>query len=441
MDFTKHILATLPDIDAQSLLKALQHEPIFGLRINPQKTTISYIQSQFTFLKPHPFVREGFISNHQKVSGNHPLHRSGAFYIQEPSAMVVANLWTIHPDDKILDLSAAPGGKSTQLSAHLNEEGLLIANDIQMNRAQILNENIERLGCTNAFVSSNHVHELTSTFEGYFDKVLLDAPCSGSGMFRKNQEIADDWSYEKVLRLQSIQKELILKSYSMLKKHGLLLYSTCSFSQEENEEVIQYLLKNTNATLVPLPSHPLFHRGIDMPEAIRLYPFLFPGEGHFAALIICNDDHPTRVKIIKKQQKPNIPAFVYDFFTTFLNISIDSSRLIINQNHVHYLPKSFPYLPQLKLLRSGLHLGEIMKNRFEPSHALALSSKPSDWKQILSFSSESEQIQQFLRGESFFVSTPYKGYVLVCCDTIPIGYGKIANGMLKNHLPKGLRIK
>jgi NOL1/NOP2/fmu family ribosome biogenesis protein len=297
------------------------------------------------------------------------------------------------------------------------------------------------MGIENCFVSSNTIDELQTSFQAYFDKVILDAPCSGSGMFRKSDEMREDWKYEKVCRLQSLQKELILKSYRLVKQGGYLLYSTCSFSPEENEQVVQYLLDNTLASLVTIPASPLLQRGLNMPEAVRLYPHTFPGEGQFIAWIQSHDEYPS----YHKRQKINASTIslepFWQFVQRYLNRSFDPKRLYINNNHLHYLPVDYPQLPKLALLRSGLHLGQFIKGRFEPSHALALASTIEDWKQVYLVSLDSKEVQAFLKGESFAISQPLEGYVLVCCESVPLGYAKITQGILKNHYPKGLRNK
>lgn len=441
MDFKQHLYQFIAPKTADDLLQSLEKEPVFGLRVNPLKISTEQMKQHFPFLNDHPFVLEGLIASQARLSGKHPLHLAGAFYIQEPSAMVVASLLTYHPDDKVIDVCAAPGGKATQAGLKLGENGLLIANDSNFMRAKILSENIERIGLRNAFVTSNSIDELLTSFQGFFDKVILDAPCSGSGMFRKNQEVKKDWSYEKVLRLQTLQKELIVKSYRLLKNKGYLLYSTCSFSKEENEDVIQHLLQHTKAILCPLPNLLKVERGINMPEAIRIYPHLFPGEGHFIALIQAKDETPPLLASYRPKPMDNAFKSVYTFYHSFMTITLDPKRLIFNQNHVHYLPVAFSSLPALKLLRSGLHLGEIKKDRFEPSHALAMASQISDWKHNLSFALGSSQLKAFLAGESFKIATPIQGYVLVCCENVPLGLAKIVDGVLKNHYPKGLRVK
>lgn len=441
MDLKKHLSSFLNKEEFDRLMSVLNEEPIFGLRLNKNKLNATNLLNYFPKLKKHPLVKDGFYSEDFRVSGNHPLHHAGAFYIQEPSAMVVGELLNVNEDDKVIDISAAPGGKTTQVALKLSEGGLMIANDINYNRAKVLSENVERLGIENAYVTSNDIDELVNVFSGYFDKVIFDAPCSMSGMFRKNEATLLDWSYDKVLKMQLIQKEVIVKALKLLKTNGTLIYSTCSFSKEENEDVINYVLENNYASLIDLPNFENINRGIKMNEALRLYPFNFKGEGHFIALL--KNKLIAESKPLKMNKKPNNEQIklVLDFFNYYLNSKLDINRLFINNNHVHYLPKANLTLKDLHLLRSGLHLGEIKKDRFEPSHALAISSLKTKWKNTINFKSDSDEIFKYLKGESFKINSDINGYALILVDGISIGYAKIVNNTLKNHYPKGLRIK
>ncbi len=431
----------LDENTVNSLLNALDSSPFLGLRINRNKIDNRTIEKFFPFLEKHPFLNEGYIYHEKMSLGNHPLHHAGAFYMQEPSAMMVAGILDCDCNDRILDVCAAPGGKATYIGLKLGNNGVLIANDSSYKRACILSENVERMGLSNTFVTANTIEQISTAYSAYFDKIILDAPCSGSGMFRKNKAMMEDWSIDKVFRCQSIQKDLILKSYRLLKKGGIMVYSTCSFSKEENEDVINYLRQNTHAQLLPIKEYPGIDRGLKMPEAIRLYPHHFAGEGHFIALIQSQDDYLSHQRQNRKKQMPSNLKPFFDFIKTFSTVNIDENRMYLNGSHLHYLPKSSVDVPSLFLLRCGLHLGEIIKDRFEPSHALALATKVSDWKIVINFPADSAEIKAYLHGDSLAVSSTENGYCLVCCENISIGFGKITNKIMKNHYPKGLRTK
>jgi len=417
------------------LEKSFEEAPYRGLRLNYFKPID---KEYFSNLEKHPFVKDAYI--YQKTNqdyGKVPFHDQGCYYIQEPSAMLVAELLDVKEDDFIIDLCAAPGGKSTHAARYLNEDGLLISNDISYKRALDLCENIERMGITNCVVLNTEVSKIHSSLRGCFDKVILDAPCSGEGMFRKNSFAKDDWSMEKVNNCVAIQKEIIIYAYELLKYDGEMIYSTCTFNKHENEEIVNYLLSKTNAELIMLPMIDGASRGIDMQEAIRLFPYKFKGEGHFICKIKCKDEHP----YINKKEKDNlvkekdILSFI-EFNKKSLNIKFEKNRLFLNGEHLYYTPKNKLGVNKLRILKNGLYLGEIKSKHFVPSHALALSSKPSDWKQTLELNDE--LISKYLKGESFEVNSP-NGFTLITYKNHSIGFAKITNNILKNHYPKSLR--
>ena len=436
MDFNEHLIDTFGPERAQKIMSALQEEPTAAFRLNPKKcSNNNYIKSFTNDFSPYNLVTNAFYTN-MKL-GNHPLHHAGAFYLQDASAMLVGQLLPIQPTDKVIDLCAAPGGKATQV-APLLTKGFLIANDINYPRAKVLSQNVERLGLTNVFVTNNSIIDFESNYQGYFDKVILDAPCSGEGMFRKNELAKEDWSYEKVKRCAELQKELIIQAYSLLKKDGLLIYSTCTFSKEENEDVIKWLLSQTKATLVTLPKLPQTDRGLEMPEALRLLPDTFKGEGHFIALIKCNDEHPCSHFSGKTQRldKQALKLF-HEFATEHLIINIDENLLINKDGNLYLLPAQGDS-NTLKTLRGGLLLGEIKDDRFVPAHALAMACDASMFRPVLDIAEEST-ILKYLHGETLKTDLP-NGYALVTYQGISLGLGKVSNGILKNLYPKGLRL-
>ncbi len=433
MDFKTHLAETLGEKLANELIDSLDKKPYISFRSNSLKTLDNKEYQDFCAnYEKHIYVDNAYYAN--KKMGNNPYHHAGAYYIQEASAMLVGELLPIDSNDKVLDLCAAPGGKSSHVAARLNNTGLIISNDISYPRAKILSENIERMGIRNAFVTSNTIDDFIS-YQGFFDKIILDAPCSGEGMFRKNELVEEDWTFNKVLACASIQKDLILKAYKLLKKDGLMIYSTCTFAKQEDEDVIKYLLENTNASLIRLPDIKGVDRGINLDEALRILPNHFKGEGHFICLIKCNDDHESLIHNYKQPKiRQDTLKLIKDFANNNLTYKLDENRIYINKDLVYYLKDNF--VPdKLKVLRYNLLLGEIYNNRFIPSHALAISSMPNGFKNVLDL--DDSNIFKYLHGET--LPCNYKGYTLVTYKGISIGLGKASNGILKNLYPKGLR--
>lgn len=316
-------------------------------------------------------------------------------------------------------------GKSTYILSQLDDTGLLVSNEINPIRINALGENLERFGARNCIITNTDSTRLRKAFTGYFDKIVIDAPCSGEGMFRKDPVAIQDWTYSKVLECQSIQKEIIRDGYKMLKKGGILVYSTCTFSREENEDVIEeFIAENEGAVLI---------------EKERLWPHKIKGEGHFVAKIQKLDDEDCRVKEMKLKKLNNEIKEYRSFEKKFLNINLDN-RFMLRGDNLYLVPDECPNVEKLKVLRYGLHLGVLKKNRFEPSHALSHYLKPEQIKYVQNIELNDETIFDYLRGNVINTGES-RGWVAVAVEGIPIGWGKESNGVLKNHYPKGLRIK
>lgn len=440
MNYNDYIFENLGEIRAKSLISTLEDKPLFSLRLNLNKTNTEYFVSLFPDLKKHPHIDEAFyFDKGQQPFGKNPLHDAGMYYIQDASAMIVVKLLDIKENDLVLDLCASPGGKSTQVASYLKETGLLLANDYSYKRAQNLSENIERMGITNTVVSCETTIKIASLFEGYFDKVILDAPCSGQGMFRKNEAMYQDWTYDKTLKLALLQKELIIDAYKCLKRNGILVYSTCTFAVEENEEVIKYLLENTNASIIEIKKEKDFDESIDLKGAIRLYPDKFQGEGHFICLIQCNDNHYNNISNYNKIAHKNDVQLFKEFENKYLNTNLNGGFIKMG-DELHLINKNTFSLNNLKVLRNGLHLGAIKKNRFQPNHALALSLKQEDVKNIINFNHFDNDVNAYLKGLTLTCNGK-KGYNLVCVDGLSLGWVKSDGSILKNLYPRGLRKK
>jgi len=439
--------------EADVFFEALKSPREAGLRINPLKISRDEWEEISPFpVERIPFTKWGYYYRYYKDEpGKHPYHAAGVYYIQEPSAMFVAELLEAKPGERILDLCAAPGGKSTQIAACMNNEGLLISNEIVPKRAKILSENIERLGIKNAIVTNESPENLSKRFPSYFDRILVDAPCSGEGMFRKDPEAINHWSVEHVNKCHLLQKDILENAYRMLKPGGLLVYSTCTFSPEENEQIIEeFLLNHPDMELEPIEKRFGIEGG--RPEwtksgleavihCARLWPHKVRGEGHFAAKIrkkandFQDEGRRSEGKIRKKKLRKEFQAFIEE---TLQPIHFENLHLI--GNHLYALPEGAPDLSGLKVVRFGLHLGELKKNRFEPNHALAMFLSPEQVKQVIKLDPDTNEWFTYLKGETL-KGRGYKGWVLVTVGSFSLGWGKESAGIVKNGYPKGLRIK
>ena len=402
--------------------------------------------------------------------GKHPYHEMGLYYIQEPSAMSAAALLAPKPGMRVLALCAAPGGKSTQLATYLGDSGLLVSNEINTQRSRILSQNIERMGIKNAIVTNEDSFVLASHFPGFFNAIQVDAPCSGEGMFRKLPEAIEQWSMENVAICAARQKEILDNAAVMLKPGGVIVYSTCTFSKEENEDVIEYFLER----------HPDF----TLEEMERFWPHKVDGEGHFVAKLVrrgsvnelgadydvcedsCNKVEDTGLKVDRKtkknknsknrknETKPALTKENMKLLSEFLDETISedvaawikNSRLVMFGEQLYRLPDMEVDIKGLKVQRAGLHIGEFKKQRFEPSHSLALALKLNDAKNLVKLTCDNPQTIGFFNGQSVVLSDEQtaeckKGWALVCVDGYTAGWGKVNGTQVKNHYPKGLRNK
>ncbi|MGN0108078.1 MAG: RsmF rRNA methyltransferase first C-terminal domain-containing protein [Hominilimicola sp.] len=428
-------------------IKSMDETPIFtGIRINTSKNGAGKaVLEEFGNLERVPWCENGFYADKSKISGNHPYHIAGLFYFQEPSAMSTVSALSIEKDDYILDLCAAPGGKATQAGALLGSDGLLVANEIIKNRANILSDNIERFGLTNTVVTNETPQKLAEKYPHFFDKIIVDAPCSGEGMFRKEPQAVDEWSIEHTVSCGTRQKHILDCSMKMLKGGGYIVYSTCTFAPEENEQVCAYMLENYNIELVEPHNLDMLLQGqtewsmsdYEMDKTRRIFPHKNKGEGHFVALFhsLEGESHTEN----KKSQK-NIcdgEKLYRGFEKEFLNTTLDGEFCLFGENL--YLKPENINIDKIKVVRAGLHLGICRKNRFEPSHALCLALKKEDFKNSVDFPCDSEILKKYLMGET--IECDKKGWCAVTVNGYPIGWGKASNGILKNHFPKYMRLK
>ena len=416
------------------------------------------------------WANEAYYFDENVRPGKHPYHEMGLYYIQEPSAMSAAALLAPKPGMRVLDLCAAPGGKSTQLATYLGDCGLLVSNEINTQRSRILSQNIERMGIKNAIVTNEDSFVLASHFPSFFNAIQVDAPCSGEGMFRKLPEAVEQWSMENVAICAARQNEILDNAAVMLKPGGVIVYSTCTFSKEENEDVIEYFLER--------------HTDFTLEEMERFWPHKVDGEGHFVAKLVrrggvnelgedcdvcedsCNKAEDTGLKADRKtkknknsknrknETKPAITKENMKLLSEFLDATISenmavwikNSRLVMFGEQLYRLPDMEVDIKGLKVQRAGLHIGEFKKQRFEPSHSLALALKLNDAKNLVKLTCDNPQTIGFFNGQSVVLSDEQtaeckKGWALVCVDGYTAGWGKVNGTQVKNHYPKGLRNK
>lgn len=416
--------------------KALSEKPVKGLYLNRNKKNVERVLDK-NYVEHHPIVENGYLYDENYHPGRSAYFLAGLYYIQEPSAMLVADALPIEPDDFVLDMCGAPGGKSCEIASRLTGEGVLIANDIEASRARILSENIERFGLDNTIVTNVDPMRFTKQFQEAFDKIVLDAPCSGEGMFRKLEQAIDTWSEEKVLECAHIQKNLLKGAYDMLKQGGMVIYSTCTYSYEENEAMVHYAVDELGFELLPLNKSNGLCPGVDLDEVVRCYPHHYRGEGHFIALLRKPGNSPRKqVRTIKPSVNLADLKVLKAFYQENLNKKVPS-YIIENNGHLYAVKKNFPELKGIRVLRNGLYLGEVRKNRFIPSYSLALTLTKEDVKKSYDYPSESEEIKKYIHGETL-EGTGKKGFGVIFVDGYPLSFYKESN-QVKNLFPKGLR--
>jgi NOL1/NOP2/sun family putative RNA methylase len=448
-DFIKKMKHLLKD-EAESFFNTYSKEKLSGLRLNTLKITVEEWEKITPFkLERVPFVETGFYYNPDfDQPGKHPYHAAGLYYIQEPSAMFVAEQLRPKKKEKVLDLCAAPGGKTTHLAALMENEGLLIANEIHPKRAKALSENIERMGIKNAVVLNESPEKLAERLPGYFDKILVDAPCSGEGMFRKDEEAIEFWSEDHVERCARQQLRILDSAYQMLKEGGVLVYSTCTFSPEENEQTVEaFLTEHPDMELLPIEKrngvvsgNPEWSmaKNQELAKTARLWPHLLQGEGHFVARFMKNGSSPkAKIKHCGKGPTKNELGLFIKFCNDTLKIHIPGPFFMF-KNQLYALPDNCFDFSGIKVVRPGLHLGEFKKNRFEPNHSLALALTEDQVKFTYPITLDDDRWKHYLKGETL-PGNGDRGWVVITIDSFPLGWGKEAKGTIKNFYPKGLR--
>lgn len=479
-DFTDRMRKLLGTEEFEAFISSYQEEKAQGLRFNPLKgeNLLGLAEKQFS-LEKIPWAREGYYYDKSRP-GKHLYHEAGMYYIQEPSAMAVAQLLEVKPGDWVLDLCAAPGGKATQIAGDLLGTGILVCNEIHPSRAKILSQNVERMGIPEAIVTSEDSEKLAKRFGPVFDKIVIDAPCSGEGMFRKDEEARLQWSGEHVKECAKRQARILDNGASMLKPGGRLVYSTCTFSPEENEETILAFLDRHPEFQVEAPgklwpgfspgqpqwsSRPEYAREKNLQATIRIWPHKAKGEGHYMA-VLKKENGEIKTLAVRPDGRLPIDREEWQNFEAFINDTLkeDKAKELLGRSKGDYLlfGGQLYLLPEeakglfgkkgvdgLRLLRPGLHMGTFKKKRFEPSHGLALFLKPLDVKQCrnltLQNAGEYKEAVDYIKGMSLNPGSAcpdegqYQGWVLIAVDGLSLGWAKAAGNFLKNHYPRGLR--
>lgn len=443
----------------ESYLDSLNRSRAVALRFNPLKGEIP----QLPFVgQPVPWEPMGYYYDPDARPGLHAFHEAGVYYLQEASAMAPVALLDPQPGERVCDLCAAPGGKTTQIAGRMMGQGFLLCNEINPKRAKILSRNIERMAVSNALVTNEHPATLAQRFAGFFDRVLVDAPCSGEGMFRKDRKMVKAWEEHGPEFFSNIQKSLILQAARMLKPGGMMLYSTCTFDERENEQIIAHLLGTyPEFQILPIEPYEGFASGRKecvqgdvqgIQDTVRIFPHRMKGEGHYLALLRKGDEKAEeerrteaerRRPLQTQRKKARLPEDFQEFWQ-HVTRPLHEERIEIRGDKLYEMPEGLPDIRGLRFLRTGLLLGELKKNRFEPSQALAMNLKKEDYDACIDLPAEDERVLRYLKGETLevedLIGEKAKGWYLVCVDGFPLGFGKAGRGTLKNKYLPGWRL-
>ncbi|HEY3312762.1 MAG TPA: RsmB/NOP family class I SAM-dependent RNA methyltransferase [Anaerolineales bacterium] len=447
VEFLDRMKNLLGEADYPAFASSFNAAPVSGLRVNTLKLEPEKFKAiaPFALGETIPWCKSAFTLTGDERPGLHPYHMAGLYYLQDPSAMSPAGLLAPQPGERVLDLAAAPGGKTTHLAALMKGTGLLVANEIKNKRVGHLAQNVERWGAGNVVITNESPERLADHFGASFDRVLVDAPCSGEGMFRKDMGARADWSTEMVAGCAVRQKNILRVAARLVRPGGYLLYSTCTFAPEEDEGVIDQLLRDfPGFEVLPLPRFPGFTGGrpewieaaSSLTGAVRLFPHHLSGEGHFACLLQNNGlQAPARAREAAWTGLSKQAAGLWRAFAAGLSADFPEDRLKTAGERLYYVPELTPDFGRLRIVHPGVWLGSFKKDRFEPAHPLALFLKPGQANNVYEMAPESRELAAYLRGES--LSVPAGGWTVVTTGGYPIGWGKGVQGTLKNHFPRG----
>ena len=450
----------------ESFIKTYDEYPHRGIRVNTLKISAEDVKKRAPFnMEPVPWVKNAFIISDEDNPAGHSFYRAGLYYIQEPSAMTPADRLPIDEGDKVLDLCAAPGGKATALAAKLNGTGMLVANDVSASRCRALLHNLELFGAANIMVTNELPQNLEKKFPAFFDKIMVDAPCSGEGMFRKEPEVADSWTKERVEFFAKQQKSILKSAVAMLKDGGLLMYSTCTFSPDEDEKSVEYLLSECDdMKLIDIEGYEGFSHGDkeyatfdDIEKTVRIWPQKMAGEGHFLALFrkegktdlqadsAGHDKRKNKKKDKKKRGSSNLMSssfsrderVIFEEFLNGLSARFKSYTYENKSGKVYMMPFDLHDIPQMRFLRCGMYMGELKKNRFEPSQALALNLKNGEFVNEISFEENDERLHDYFEGAQINLDEAEQekknGIILIKVSDFPVGFGKKTGEVIKSR--------
>lgn len=437
----KDKMMELLDDEYDAYLDSFNDSRTYALRVNNAKISNEEFERIAPFkLTKIDWIDNGYYYDENDKPAKHPYYYAGLYYLQDPSAMTPAKVMDVKEGDYVLDTCAAPGGKSTELASRIGDSGLLISNDVSASRCQALLKNLELAGAKNTYVISEDINKLSHNFDSFFDKILIDAPCSGEGMFRKEPSIINDWLARGPKYYRELQNDIINNCIKMLKAGGELVYSTCTFDPLEDEDIILDLLNQyDDLSLVDLNYYQGFKSGVNgLKECIRLYPHRLKGEGHFVAKIkkVGEIKHQTIINNYHDLKDEKILEFL-----KLVKMEFSLGKFEIKNDKLYYLPNIDMNLKGLRIIRSGLLLGEIKKHNFEPSQALAMSLKKDEFENVIDFDVDDKRVISYLKGETLDVRDKdvKDGYNLVLVNGYPLGFAKISNHILKNKYAKGWR--
>lgn len=450
-EFLKKMEALLGRNEYEEFLETYGRPRHYGLRVNTLKVSVERFLEVSPFeLERIPWTTDGFYYPGDESPGRHPYYHAGLYYIQEPSAMLPGQILAALPGERVLDLCAAPGGKTVQLAAAMKGRGLLVANDVNADRVRALVKNIELCGVRNAIVLNEAPERLAARFEGWFDRILVDAPCSGEGMFRKDEDAARSWESFKCEVCSGMQRSILESAGRLLKPGGTLVYSTCTFSPEEDEAMVSHFLNNhgdyqiadIEKTAGMEGGRPEWSDGNPkLAGTVRLWPHRVRGEGHFAAMLTKGgtpqEEAAGKTDPGDKHACGILPEAYLHFVEQNLN-SLPGGFYFQRGKNLYLLPEAPPNLDGLKVSKFGWFIGELEGERFAPSHSLAAALKKEDFRMTADFAPDSRELQSYLKGETLLVEGE-KGLTGICVGGYTLGWAKQTGDMLKNLYPKGWR--
>ena len=432
--------------ELKEFLNTYEQERQYGFRVNRLKLSVQeYVELVGKPLQNIPWTKDGFYYKSNETPGKHPYYYAGLYYIQEPSAMAPAEVLSACPGDKVLDLCAAPGGKTMQIAADMKGKGVLVANEINPSRVKALVKNVELCGVKNAIVTNETPNNLSSKFVSYFDKILVDAPCSGEGMIRKDDNARRSWEIYNSIKCASMQRDILEQADIMLKPGGKMVYSTCTFSMEENEHIIDWFFKKfPNYELMEITKHSGIGEGISvvdskshMDRCARFWPHKVKGEGHFVAELKKKDGDESSYKSMDLKVDDKVQNAVGEFLRQYTNISVPE-RIVAYGDNVHAILSNFPDTTGINVVRTGWRLGSLERSLFEPYHSLIMGLLAEDIKNIVTFDVNTIEVNKYLKGETLFADCN-DGWNAVCIGKFPLGWAKAKDGTIKNYYPKGWR--